>query len=72
LTIKEVKMKRKRPGKKLTLNKETVAHLETLGRKEQKEVKGADAAAYEPCWENLWTLYHCKVMYTGDPEDPEG
>jgi len=58
-------MKVKKSGKKLTLNKETVANLETLGRNDLQEVKGA---AQTPCWENLWTMYKCEYMYTGPPE----
>jgi hypothetical protein len=51
-----------KPKKKLVLNKQTVS---TLASKELSEIK---AGACDPCWENLWTLYYCKVIYTGPPE----
>lgn len=43
--------------KKLELKKRTIANLTN---EEMKEVKGGLKA----CWENLWTLYHCDVVYT--------
>lgn len=43
--------------KKLNLGKQTISNLTT---KELKETK----AGLKPCWENLWTLYHCDVIYT--------
>ena len=55
-------MKEKKTLKKLTLNKETVANLEILSREAQAEVKGA----YDGCWENLYTLYYCRLIYTGE------
>jgi hypothetical protein len=47
-----------KPKKKLVLNKQTIS---TLDSKELSEIK----AGYDACWENLWTLYYCKVVYTG-------
>jgi len=47
--------------KKLVLNKQTVS---TLAAKELSKVKAGVA-----CWENLWTLYHCDVIYTRGPEE---
>jgi hypothetical protein len=40
------------------LNKQTIS---TLDSKELSEIKAGNDA----CWENLWTLYYCKVVYTG-------
>lgn len=51
--------------KKLELKKQTIA---TLTEKEQANVKaGTDDGIqdYRPCWVNLWTLYHCRIYYTG-------
>jgi hypothetical protein len=47
--------------KKLVLNKQTVS---TLTAKELSKVKAGIA-----CWENLWTLYHCDVIYTRGPDE---
>jgi hypothetical protein len=60
-------MKEKKTLKKLTLNKETVANLEILSREAQAEVKGA----YKACWENLWTAYYCRLIWTGDGDSVE-
>jgi len=49
-------------NKKLTLNKSTVAHL--TGEEQQHILAGAEDIP--ACWENLWTIYHCNVIYTGD------
>jgi hypothetical protein len=47
---------------KLEFNKKTISNLT---KNELGEVKaGIDQ---EQCWENLWTLYHCDVIYTADP-----
>jgi natural product precursor len=43
--------------KKLELKKRTVANLT---KQEMSEIKGG----YRACWENLWTLYNCDVVYT--------
>jgi hypothetical protein len=51
--------------KKLVLNKQTVADLT---KKEQSQIK---AGAYKPCWENLYTWYHCDVVCTGKPDETE-
>jgi hypothetical protein len=51
-------------ARKLELNKQTI---DDLTKDDLQEIR-AGKAKYEPCWENLWTLYHCNVMYTGDPE----
>jgi len=51
-------------ARKLELNKQTI---DNLTKDDLQEIR-AGKAKYEPCWENLWTLYYCKVMYTGDPE----
>jgi len=56
-------MKETKTIKKLELKKETVTDLSTLSHKEMKDVKGA--ADYKACWENLWTMYYCDVMWTG-------
>jgi hypothetical protein len=50
--------------KSLVINKVTVSDL---SRVELSDIK-AGAAMQQPCWENLWTIYHCDVMYTGDPQ----
>jgi natural product precursor len=57
-----MKSKRIQSGRKLELNKNTIANLTG---KEMKEIKGGRK---DPCWENLWTLYYCDVVYTGEPE----
>jgi hypothetical protein len=44
--------------KKLDLKKSTIANLT---QKEMNEINGGVNTA---CWENLWTLYHCQVVYT--------
>jgi hypothetical protein len=59
-------MKEKKTLKKLELKKETVANLNILTRKEMSEVEGA----FRACWENLWTLYYCTLIWTGD-QKPE-
>ncbi|MCK4762386.1 MAG: class I lanthipeptide [Candidatus Aminicenantes bacterium] len=51
--------------KKLSLNKKTIANLT---KQELSEIK----AGYKPCWENLWTMYHCDLFYTGTPEAEGG
>ena len=48
--------------KTLKLNKQSISNLDN---KEMKNVKAGVA-----CWENLWTLYHCDVVYTRGPETP--
>ena len=51
-------------NKKLVLNKTTIA---TLNGDEQKNIlAGADPLEYSACWENLWTAYHCDMVWTGD------
>ncbi|MCK4760608.1 MAG: class I lanthipeptide [Candidatus Aminicenantes bacterium] len=45
--------------KKLELKKETIARLTP---EELSEIK----AGYKACWENLWSLYYCGVIWTGD------
>ena len=59
-------MKEQKSVKKLKLNKETVSNLDVLSREDQRDVK----AAFLACWENLWTLYYCKLIWTGD-QKPE-
>lgn len=54
-------MKKKSTDKNLALNKQTISHLTD---RELHEIKGG---SQEPCWENLWTLYNCDVVYTGPP-----
>lgn len=44
--------------KKLKLEKKTIADL-TKG--EMNEIKGG---VNSPCWENLWTIYECDVLWT--------
>lgn len=46
--------------KKLKLNKRTVSNL---SRKELSDIKGG----YRGCWENIFTMYYCDVIYTGAP-----
>jgi natural product precursor len=53
-----MKSKRIQLGKKLKFNKKTVANLT---EKKMKEIKGG---GHLPCWENLWTAYWSKVVYT--------
>lgn len=50
-----------KPTNKLELNKQTISNLTS------QELSDIKAGQQVPCWENLWTLYHCDVMYTGDP-----
>jgi hypothetical protein len=49
-------------AKKLELNKQTIVNLTN------EELEDIKAGKHDPCWENLWTLYHCDVMYTGPPD----
>ncbi len=51
--------------KKLELNKHTISNLN------HDEMNGVKAGKCDPCWENLWTIYHCDVIYTGEPETRE-
>lgn len=48
--------------KKLELNKQTVSNLS------KDQLNSIKAGKCDPCWENLWTLYHCDVIYTGEME----
>jgi len=48
-------------AKKLNLNKRTVANL---SRNDLSDIK---AGGQKGCWENIWTLYNCDVVYTGAP-----
>lgn len=50
-------------NKKLKLNKKTVSDLT---RNELAQIRAGEAA----CWENLWTLYYCQVVYTYVPPPP--
>lgn len=52
--------------KKLVLNKRTIV---VLTKDEQEDIR----AGYKACWENLWTWYWCRYLWTGDlPEDTDG
>ena len=64
-------MKKKAFHKKLTLKKETIAHLDLdiIKRNDLQDIKGA--ADQTPCWENLWTMYQCAYMYTGPATEVE-
>jgi hypothetical protein len=44
--------------KKLKLNKQTVSDLS------RDELSNIKAGAQKGCWENIWTLYSCDVVYT--------
>lgn len=63
-------MKKKRNlKKKLAVKKETVSNLgnsevEGLSTKEMNELKAAKN--FTACWENLWTIYFCRLVWTGD------
>jgi len=59
-------MKEEKSIKKLALKKATVSNLDVLTREAQHNIK----AAYKGCWENLWTLYYCDLIWTGD-QKPE-
>jgi len=59
-------MKERKSVQKLVLNKSTVSNLDVLSREAQRDI----LAAYKGCWENLWTLYYCKLIWTGD-QKPE-
>ena len=48
--------------KKLNLNKQTIANLK---RQELSDIRAGNDRQQRACWENLWTLYHCDVVYTG-------
>lgn len=48
-------------SKKLKLNKQTVSDL---SRDELSKIKAGEAG----CWENIWTLYWCDVVYTAAPQ----
>lgn len=50
--------------KKLELNKKTIAGVNW---QELKKIKAGGEAAFKACWENLWTLYYCDLIYTGIP-----
>lgn len=50
--------------KKLELKKRTIANL---SKTEMSEIKAGGFAA---CWENLWTLYYCDIVCTGESFDP--
>lgn len=54
--------KKVQAAKKLELNKQTIANLT------KEELLHIIAGKHDACWENLWTLYHCDVMYTGPPD----
>lgn len=45
--------------KKMELNKQTVSNLT------DNQLNDIKAGKLAPCWENLWTIYHCDVVYTG-------
>ncbi|MCU0285398.1 MAG: hypothetical protein MUF15_03260 [Acidobacteria bacterium] len=47
--------------KNLKLNKQTISDL---SREELSNIKAAEKA----CWENLWTVYYCDVIYTGSQQ----
>lgn len=47
--------------KKLKLNKQTVSNL---SRDELSNIKAGEKA----CWENLWTVYYCDIVYTAAPQ----
>lgn len=49
--------------KKLEFKKQTIANL---SKHEMNEIK----AGFVACWENLWTVYHCGVVCTGESYDP--
>ncbi|MCP5047941.1 MAG: hypothetical protein GY940_12265 [bacterium] len=55
----------KQDKKKLELNKQTVAHLS------QEELSEIKAGKFTKCWENLWTLYYCGLVWTGLEPNPE-
>jgi hypothetical protein len=55
-------MKERKDERKLTLSRQTVTNLSKEALKDIRA--GGDIA----CWENLWTLYHCDVIYTRLPE----
>ncbi|MCX6583869.1 MAG: class I lanthipeptide [Candidatus Aminicenantes bacterium] len=48
--------------KKLKLNKRTVSNL---SREDLSDIK---AGGQRGCWENLWTMYYCEIVYTGAPQ----
>ncbi len=50
----------KKNSTKITLNKQTITNL-TNG-----EMKVVNAGEHDACWENIYTLYHCDVMWTGE------
>lgn len=56
-------MKENQSNKKLVLKKETVAHLDN---DKMAKIRGGE---HTGCWENLWTLYHCGVIYTKKDKD---
>ncbi|MDQ1350074.1 MAG: hypothetical protein QG657_375 [Acidobacteriota bacterium] len=51
--------------KKLKLNKRTVSNLS------RADLSGIKAGVQRGCWENLWTMYYCDVIYTG-PAQTDG
>jgi hypothetical protein len=57
--MKEIKMKKTDyHQKKLELNKQTVSNLTDH---QLNEIKAGQQPA---CWENLWTLYYCDIVWT--------
>ncbi len=48
---------------KFDLNKKTICNL---SRADLNEI-AAGLNKNDGCWENLWTVYHCDVVYTGAP-----
>ena len=48
--------------KKLRLNKQTVSNLS------RNDLNNVKAGGQQACWENLWTMYYCNVVYTGLPQ----
>lgn len=48
--------------KKLEMNKETISNL----TKSELSKVSAGRDGQDACWENIWTLYHCEVVFTAE------
>ncbi len=59
---------REKDPKNLPLNKRTISNLNPVQMGNAKaggDDGGEEAAA---CWENLWTIYECKMFVTNGPD----
>ncbi len=57
-------MKNQTKHRKLVLKKQSIAEL---SEKKMSVIRGG----FEGCWENLWTGYHCDIVWSGGGERPD-